>query len=158
MRLGGAPLTLTARSETRLSVVIPENTPLGSAVLTVRAGDFDLRSNVTIEQVAPGLFSADRTGQGVALANLVTAPEDGAAVTPVYECASSSECSAKPIDLAAAGATPLLRFAATVAAGENPSEDVVTFKIPAALAGRGDVDVVITAGERRSNAVRINFR
>jgi N-acyl-D-amino-acid deacylase len=173
-RLGETPLALVERSPERLLFVVPEDSATGPAVLTVKTGDAELTASVVIEAVAPGLFSANRTGQGVALA---TAVEEGSEeAVPVYECASPAECAPRPI-----AASGVLRLLATgvrkaelsmlaakigdvdaevmsVAAGENPGEDLVTLKIPADLAGRGDVDVVLVGGERRSNAVRVNFR
>jgi uncharacterized protein (TIGR03437 family) len=172
--LGETPLALVERSPERLLFVVPEDSATGPAVLTVKTGDAELTASVVIEAVAPGLFSANRTGQGVALA---TAVEEGSEeAVPVYECASPAECAPRPI-----AASGVLRLLATgvrkaelsmlaakigdvdaevmsVAAGENPGEDLVTLKIPADLAGRGDVDVVLVGGERRSNAVRVNFR
>jgi len=173
-RLGELALTLVERTAERLVFVVPEDAPAGPAVLTVKTGDVELTSNVVTEAVAPGLFTANRTGQGVALA---TALEEGVEeAVPVYECASATECAVKPV-----AASGLLRLIATgvrkaevsmlaakigdvdaevvsVAAGENPGEDVVTLKIPADLAGRGEVDVVLVSGERRSNGVRVSFR
>jgi N-acyl-D-amino-acid deacylase len=183
LKLGDADVPLLERRASRLLFVVPAELAPGDAAVAIRTSGADLRGPVRIEPVAPGLFSADRTGQGVALATLALTAEDGTETsTAVYECSEDgASCTAKALEIPS-GSTALLKLTATgvrnraelsaltakigdldvevvaADAAEEPGRDTITLRLPAGLAGRGEVDVRVTAGERASNAVKINLR
>lgn len=183
LRLGDAPVQLVDRRADRLLFAVPADAPNGEATLTIRTGGTELRGALRIESLAPGLFSADRTGSGAALAALVLTAEDGTETsTPAFECSEDgTSCTAKPLQIPS-GSSAILELSGTgvrnradlsaigakiadadvpvlaAEAGAEPGRDIIRLRLPVELAGRGEVDVVVTAGERTSNAVRINLR
>jgi uncharacterized protein (TIGR03437 family) len=161
--------------------LVPPDLPAGDTALSLSTATIALKGTASIQSAAPGLFSAAGDGKGAALATAVTLAEDGTEATaPAYAC-ENSVCSPAPIDLGAESSKTVLRLIATglrladlstVAAligdepaqveGIDPSEEegkeVVRIVLDRKLAGRGELDVVVVAGERRSNAVRITVK
>jgi len=119
------------------------------------------------------------SGEGVAAAVV----QRGSAVQPAFRCDDRGRCAPVPIDLGSA-ADPIylilfgtgLRLcggaaAVSVAIGGGTQEvvfagpqggfaglDQVNVRLSPSLAGRGEVDVVVAAGGRRSNPARISIR
>jgi len=183
VRIGGvADVNVTERRPDRLTFVVPAGLPAGDTDLVVTTAGTELRSRVQIAGAAPGLFSADRSGRGVALASFqITTAGGEERSAPAFECAESGACTAVPLEIPE-GASVVLRLAATgvrgvagpsaitakigdadvevaaVSPAEEPGRDTVTLRVPPELAGRGELDVVVTAGELMSNAVKIHLR
>ncbi|MBY0502852.1 MAG: serine hydrolase [Bryobacteraceae bacterium] len=181
--LAGVDVPVLNWRPNRLIFAVPADAAPGEAALSIRSGGADLRGALTVEPLAPGLFSADRSGRGAALATLVLTAEDGSeTAVPAYECSEDgTSCVSKPLEIPA-GSSAVLRLTATGVRGqadlsvltakvgdadvavasadiaEEPGRDTITLRLPADLAGRGEVDVVVTAGGRASNAVKINLR
>lgn len=135
--------------------------------------------------VAPGLFSANADGKGVAAANALRIKADG---TQSYEPVAVYDSTQKkyvsvPIDLGPATdkvylllygtGFRLLKQAnnATAVIGGQPAQvsyagaqgtyvglDQANILLPRALAGKGEVDVVFTAEGKPANTVRINIK
>jgi uncharacterized protein (TIGR03437 family) len=170
---------LYAASPSAVTFVMPEGTAPGVATVTVA----DQAGGALVSSAAPGLFSADGTGSGVALATAVRETLKGKQVVePVYECTPA--CAAVPLDLGNPGDTTLVTFqgtgirglnapqkmvaevggvlvhveAAGRVAGAGPGMDYVTLKIPRSLAGAGLVPVTLTVEGFTSNAVSINIQ
>ena len=65
-------------SRTQINCLIPPETATGPAALTVRTADGEsVTAPIVIETVAPGLFSADASGRGVAAAFFLRDASDG---------------------------------------------------------------------------------
>lgn len=90
IELGGARVVVTdsagaAReaslffaSPQQINCLLPAETALGPATITVTSDDGDISTGVTqISPVAPGLFTANADGQGVAAASVLRVKSDG---------------------------------------------------------------------------------
>ncbi len=173
-------------SAAQINFVIPEGIASGPAqvMITNESGGRTAVGTIDIAQVAPALFSVDMTGRGLAAAIFTRVAADGTVVTlPTFELTPDGRIVGVPIDLggpddrvflslfgtgirgvsgagevnAMAGGLP----AAVHYAGRQPEYaglDQVNIELPAALAGRGAIDVSITAQGRASNAVSVIIR
>lgn len=140
---------------------------------------------VQIEQVAPGLFSADASGRGLAAAVVLRLKADGSQVyEPVTQFdQAQNKFVAVPIDVAnpaeqvfllafgtgISGRLSLSNFLAKVggetaeiafvgAQGEFAGLDQLNLRLPRTLAGRGTVDIVLTVDGKQANTVQANIR
>lgn len=179
-----APLLFV--SPTQINYQIPSGTMTGAAGLLVTTGNGTLFTGaVNIASVAPGLFSADASGQGLAAAIVLRIRADG---TRRFEPVARFDGAlngffAIPIELGqetdqvflllygtgirnrSALANVKVRIAeidAPVefagAQGEFAGLDQVNVRLPRSLAGQGQMDVVLTVDGQQANAVRINIR
>ncbi|MGH9660216.1 MAG: hypothetical protein ACRD96_16825 [Bryobacteraceae bacterium] len=161
----------------QINFVVPAATAPGPATVSVFRGDV-LRASgrLQVDLIAPGLFTAASTGRGLAAAIAL-----GATPQLVADCTSTG-CVARPIDLPAGSETYLVLFgtglrnraaldAVSVTIGglrapvqyagpqlEYPGLDQVNVLLPPELRGRGEVDVLLSAGGVMANAVRVSFR
>ncbi len=167
----------------QINAHVPAGLPAGPAILTVTtAGGRTISGPLTLAPIAPGLFSANANGSGVAAAQLVLAHSDGSqAMVSTAQCDSSGVCTAVPLDLGSAGDqaalvlygtgvrnSPLASVSVSVSgmpltpfyAGPTSMVglDQVNVYLPRSLAGSGNVNVTVTAGGVTSNAVELNFR
>lgn len=142
-------------------------------------------AEVRIERVAPALFAADGSGRGLAAAVALRVRADNTQVfEPLYRFdAPTRQFVPIPLDLSNAAeqvflvlfgtgiryrtdpASPRVQLGGAEAmvtfAGPQPNLvalDQVNVLIPRTLAGRGDVDVVLTADGKAANTVRINIK
>jgi uncharacterized protein (TIGR03437 family) len=185
-----AGVTRTAQlfyvSPTQVSFLNPSGAATGMATVTIaRNGTTVGQASVTAESVAPGLFSANSTGQGPAAGAAVRVKADGTqTVEPIIQLNSSTnQIEAVPITAAQGtdqlyllafgtgfrGRTALNAVTATIggtaaevsyagAQGTFTGLDQANIRIPSSLAGRGSVDVVLTVDGKRSNTVTISIR
>ena len=174
-----APIYYT--SPTQVAYLVPDGTAAGMA--TVKIGG--ATGMAQVDSVAPGIYSANASGTGVAaaLAAVYTAA-GGVIPEPVFQCAGGAgTCMAAP--LAMGGASDVLivslygtgfrNFSAaknvvaevggvmvTVqyigAVAGNPGLDQVNLIIPASLGGAGEVPVVLTVDGQTANVVTINVK
>jgi uncharacterized protein (TIGR03437 family) len=193
--LGGTSLTLVDSSNASYAVpllyvapgqvnyMIPSGTRAGPAWLTIASGDGTVSQGVLlVAQVAPGIYSANANGQGVAAADVVTEHADQSqTITQAYTC-GSGECEAQPISLGQAGDTVYLvlfgtglRHKSSLSAvtvqvgnrslpavyvgpqGQYPGLDQLNVQLPTSLAGSGVVNVVVKTQDTgaTSNVVTI---
>lgn len=140
---------------------------------------------VQLDLVAPGLFAADASGRGLAAAVALRVKADG---SQVYEPITrfdpaQNKFVAIPIDVSnPAEQLFLLAFGTGISGrlgtsdfqakiGGDPVEiafvgpqgefaglDQLNLRLPRSLAGRGNVDVVLTVGGKPTNTVQINIR
>jgi uncharacterized protein (TIGR03437 family) len=162
-------------SPAQVNYQVPAGTALGLATVTVtNAEGVRYAASVEIASVAPGLFSASGTGQGLAAANALRVKADG---SQTYEPVT------QPIDLGpetdqvylilygtgirnrSSVGTVKVRIGgtdATVAyAGSQPEYaglDQINVLLPRALRGRGEVEVALTADGKSANVVRVSVR
>lgn len=179
-----APLFFAAPSQ--INYLIPRGTGNGIARITaLRNGEVVGTATQLIEAVAPALFTANATGQGVPAAVLLrrnAAGQDRIEPVAVFN-AALSRYEAVPIDLGPVSDQLFLvafggGFRNRVAnnninclIGEVNSEviflgaqgslegvDQVNLRLPRTLAGRGEVPVVLNVNGKRANVVTINIR
>jgi uncharacterized protein (TIGR03437 family) len=173
-------------SPTQINFQIPATTSIGSAVISV------LRNNTvvgqgatTIESVAPGLFTANTEGQGLAAGQILRQKADG---TQTYEPLvqynqATGRFEPLPIDLGPAtdqlylvaygtglrNRSSLSGVSATIggsvskvlfvgAQGGYAGLDQANLLIPRSLAGRGNVDVILNVDGKASNTITINVK
>lgn len=182
--LGGerlAPLFFISPSQ--INYLMPAGTALGTATVTVTSSDGKLSiGQVRIGNVAPGLFTANANGQGVPAAVLLRVRTNGAqSLEQVARFdAATGRFVPAPIALGPPGEQVFLvlfgtgwRYrsaltAVTVRCGGVVSEvffagaqgdlvgmDQLNLQLPRELAGRGEVDVVLTVEGQLANTVRI---
>ncbi|MEP7270242.1 MAG: BACON domain-containing carbohydrate-binding protein [Acidobacteriota bacterium] len=169
----------------QINYLIPPGTATGAATITVTSSDGALSiGNVTISVIAPGLFTANATGEGVPSALALRAKANGA---QMYEPVARFDQAQNrfvpvPIDLGPIGDQVFLILfgtglrqrsslsAVTCQIGGVASDvsyvgevsglaglDQVNLSLPRALAGRGEVDVVLTVDGSTANTVRVAF-
>jgi uncharacterized protein (TIGR03437 family) len=171
-----APINLV--SATQVNYIVPEGTAPGIGIVTISS----TTGGAQIDTVAPGLYSANHDGQGVAAATAAIYSAGGS-ITPedVFQCAST--CSASPLDLGAAtdrlivtlygtglrNISALSNARATVGAmpaallyvgaqPQYPGLDQVNLEIPRSLAGAGEVPVVLTVDGQTANVVTVSLK
>jgi uncharacterized protein (TIGR03437 family) len=171
---------------TQVNFQIPPGTANGQATVQITASDGSLSTGaITIASVAPALFSASATGQGLAAATALRVKADG---TQVFEAIgrfdpAQNRFVATPIDLGPAGEQVFLiafgtglRGRSTLSAvnakiGGTDSEvlflgpqggfvglDQANIRIPRTLAGRGEVDVMMIVDRKAANTVRVSIQ
>jgi uncharacterized protein (TIGR03437 family) len=176
-----APLFFVAPGQ--VNYLVPAATAAGAATVTITSGAGAISTGATqIASLAPGLFSANASGQGVVAGVVLRVKADGAQIyEPIAEFnQAQNRFVAKPIDLGPATDLVYLilygtgfrnRSALTAVvcriggvdanvlfAGAAPGFvglDQGNVLLPRSLAGRGEVDVVLTADGKAANTVRI---
>ncbi len=165
---------------------VPNGTANGLATVTVSSGNgATLSGTVNIASVAPGLFAANSTGQGVAAAVVLrrnAAGQDSFEATSRFDSATGRFVPV-PIDLGAPtdqlflilfgtgfrNRTSLGNVAATIGgvnapvlyAGLTPGLiglDQANLQLDRGLAGRGIVDVVLTVDGKAANTVNVSIK
>jgi uncharacterized protein (TIGR03437 family) len=179
----GANLAIAVQATaSQIQFQVPSLAALGPATLTIARDDgASAKTTVTVEAVAPGLYSAAGNGRGVALAEVVSVTPDGVqSSSPAYQCDAGGNCSALPIDLGDGSSDVLLvlhgtgirnagfvgvqiggvdvetvSYSPSVAA---PGVDDVTLRLNQELLGLGDVAIAMTVGNKPANAVTVSFQ
>ena len=156
----------------------------GFVTITSGSGQIAL-SAVPIATVAPGLFTANANGQGVAAAVVLRIKADGSqSYEPVsrFDAAANQSVSV-PIDLGATtdlvfllaygsgirGRSALTAISATIGGTAVPVEyagpqgdfaglDQLNVLLPRSLAGRGEVDLTLTVDGKTANTVRVSIK
>lgn len=182
--ISGQPAFLFAVTSGQANVLVPAGLAAGPATVTVMHGSTTaLTASITIAASAPGLYSANADGAGVAAANayLVTASTQRVNQA-VYTCNPPAARSCLPAPLSLGGATDTLyielygtgiRGAASIqcyVAGQSvpvlyagpvaayAGLDQVNISIPKSLAGTGDVRVYVVADGVASNVVGLKIQ
>jgi len=170
-------------SPNQINFVVPDATATGMATVTIMNGDpMPPSTMVLVTAVAPGLFTANSQGTGVAAAiaiRRIIATQTDTEV-PVFHC-DANACASDPIDLDAAsnvflelfgtgirGRTSLAKVSATIGGttvevlfagpqGQFPGLDQVNLMLPLTLKVKGETDVVLTVDGQVANKVRVNI-
>lgn len=173
-------------SSGQVNYLIPSGTENGTASVTIISGNGAVSvGSVNIASVAPGLFSANANGQGVAAAVALRVRANGSqSFEPISRFDSAQgRFVSTPIDLGPDGEQVFLilfgtglRFRSNLSAvslkiGSADSEvsfagpqggfaglDQVNGRIPRSLIGRGEVDLVLMVDGRTANTVRVNIK
>jgi len=174
-------------SPNQINYVIPSGTPTGTATVTVVNDTLGTVANGTLQiaAVAPGLFSIDGSGPGVAAAQAVRTSAGGTETSvTVFQCGGAAgTCVAVPIDLGPPtdtvtlvlygtgirGFSNIANVTASIGTGSAPvlsagpqgtfaGLDQVNVQLPRTLIGSGKVNVVLTVDGQTSNTVTINVQ
>lgn len=178
-----APLFFVSPGQINLQ--LSPGTGAGAATITTTSGDGQISlGTINVANVAPGLFSANANGQGVAAATVLRVKADGSQTfEPVATLNAQNVFVTRPIDLGPASDLLFLiafgtgfRFNSGLSAvnagivgisaevlfagaqGDFVGLDQANIRIPRSLAGRGEVDVLLIANGKASNRVRINIK
>ena len=172
-------------SPSQVSYEVPPGVAIGAASVAVAVnGDPVAFGTAQIAAIAPGLYSADSTGKGVAAAEIFTFHNDGTSsfvYAAQYPCATP--CAANPIDLGAATDQVVLELFGTGIRGRGslagvsckiggttlPAAfagaqgfyvglDQVNVFLPRSLRGSGNVTVTLTVDGQAANAVTLNIK
>jgi uncharacterized protein (TIGR03437 family) len=173
-------------SPAQVNFQMPPEIVAGTARVSIVSGNGVLSSGLyRIAPVAPGLFTANATGQGVAAAVVLRLRNDGVlSYEPVARFDSAANRIVPvPIDLGAesdqlalllygtglrnrralSGVTARIGGLDTQvlyagAQGDFASLDQINVLLPRTLRGRGEVDIVLTVDGLVANTVRVAFR
>jgi gluconolactonase len=172
-------------SPTQVNYQMPPGTADGPATVTVTTLDGSVfTEGVRIAATAPGLFSANANGQGVAIGLALRIKNGVQSFEPIARFDQTPyRWVSTPIEVGVAGEQVFLilfgtgaRFVntqanATVTIGGAPAElsfigaqgtfvglDQLNVALSPSLAGRGEMDVVLTIGAQSANAVRVNIK
>jgi uncharacterized protein (TIGR03437 family) len=173
-------------SPVQINAQIPTGTSLGTATLTALQGGTNVaQGTVAIETVAPGIFTANANGAGVAAALIQRVRGDG---SQSYEAvwqydAAQQKAVAVPIDLGPAtdnvylllfgtgfrartalssvvcsigGASAEVSYAG--AQGQYMGLDQANVLIPRSLIGRGEAELLFRVDAKLANTVTINIK
>jgi uncharacterized protein (TIGR03437 family) len=173
-----APLFFVSREQ--INFQVPRGTAVGTATVMVTSGDNIVAAGLAqIAGVAPGLFSANSTGRGVAAGFWIRVAEGGAQSRDyLFDLATHESV---PVDLSApadqvflsiygtgfrsgtsvtatvgAAGVPVFSFAAVT---DYQGLDIVTIgPLPRTLSGSGEVDVAFSVDGKAANTVKVNIR
>lgn len=179
------PAPLFFVSPGQINYLIPEGTRAGAATIAVTNRDQAAGTGtLQVETVAPGLFTANASGRGVAAAVALRIGGDGAQASQlVFRCgAAPGSCTGNPIDLGPPsdqvflllfgtgfrGRSSLSAVSATIggdaaevlavsAQGDFVGLDQINLRVPRSLNGRGDVNVVLTVDGKPANTVTVSI-
>ena len=171
-------------SPTQINYQIPENTALGTARIQINSSSQPAKTEyIQIVNNAPGLFTAQADGQGVASAEITRIKSDGSRSdehVAQYD-SSSNSFSAIPIDLGNVNDKVFLILYGTGLRGRNLNVaakignqnvsvdyigaqgtyvglDQVNIQLPNGLAGTGEVEVNLTEQGQNANPVKIKIK
>ncbi|HZS03458.1 MAG TPA: IPT/TIG domain-containing protein [Blastocatellia bacterium] len=178
-----APLFFVANGQ--INFLNPDGTATGAATVTVTSGTGAVSTGaIQVVAVAPALFSANASGNGVAAAQALRVRGGSQSYEPVAQFdAAQAKFVPLPIDLGPASdqvflvlygtgirnRTALEAVTAKIGGTDAPVSfagaqggfvglDQVNLAISRSLIGRGNVDVVLTVDGKPSNAVQINIK
>ena len=168
----------------QINFLTPSEATPGAAVLRLtREGEEPVESALTISVAAPGLFSANGTGEGIGAITALRVVADGSRSTPAvfrFE-AGGGRVVGVPLDLGDEGDRVFLTLFGTGIRGAGGATGVQTMigdrevpvlfagaqsgfagldqvnigPLPRSLAGAGEINVVVTAAGTTSNTVTI---
>ncbi|MDX2033037.1 MAG: SMP-30/gluconolactonase/LRE family protein [Blastocatellia bacterium] len=173
-------------SPTHVNYLLPAGVAAGAGTVTITAGDGSVfTSPINLGAVAPGLFSANATGQGAAAAVALRVRADNSqSYEPVAALdAAQGRFVPAPIDLGPETDQVFLLLYGTGIRGRSALSavgvriggvdapvlyagpqadfqglDQINVRLPRTLAGRGEIEILLTADGQTSNAVRVNVK
>jgi uncharacterized protein (TIGR03437 family) len=162
---------------------VPPGVATGKASVTVSVnGDPVAFGSATLAGVAPGIYTADGTGKGVAAGTAYTAHADGtSSIANISQCAANGTCTAIPVDLGLTTDQVTLELFGTGIRGHTVSVsckigsttvpvayagpqnifvglDQVNLTLPQSLRGAGSMTVVLTVDGQAANSVTVTFK
>lgn len=182
------PAPLFFVSPSQINYLVPQGVFPGSVTVFIRRNSEDVAQGaITVESSAPALFAANSNGQGVAAAVVLRIHNGQQVYEPVSRLENGGQI-AVPIDLgpdlgSASDQIYLLLFGTGLRGFIPPSAVAITMggasvpvlgfagvdgfagldqcnvgPLPRTLVGRGNADVVLTAGTKTANTVTVNLK
>lgn len=178
------PLSLIYMSPTQIDAMMPAYAATGQATFNVSNSTGTIQTgSVMVNAVAPGLFSANANGKGVAAGEFYTSFQnflDGKNQNTFYNCSAQIPPTCLPVALDVdSGSSVLILYGTGIRnrsslstvtvnitgaqvfyAGQsaiNPNLDQVNISLPPTLAGSGVIFVSISIGSATSNPVTIEI-
>lgn len=180
-----APLLFV--SPTQINYIVPEGLGTsGALVVRVMDGPRPVQGSfASLERIAPGVFTANADGDGVAAANVLRVKPDGSQIyEPVAQFdATTNKFVFAPIDFDPANDQLILVLFGTgwrnraslsgvmVSVGGLPVQveyaglqptipglDQINARLPRDLAGRGETTVVVRIETQQANTVKLSFK
>ena len=176
------PAQISGAFSQQVNFFVPAGTAPGIATVTIGSQS----GGVLIDAVAPGLYSANSSGTGVAAATAALYSADGSTVTPETFAICSSgagSCIAAPLDLGGptdelvvtlygtgiSGFSNVANVAASIGGAiapilyvgpqsQYPGLDQVNLVVPRSLAGAGEVPIVLTVEGQTANVVTVSVK
>jgi uncharacterized protein (TIGR03437 family) len=170
-------------SPTQVNYEVPPGVAPGKASVTVAVnGDPVAFGTITLAAVAPGIYTADSTGKGVAAGFAYTLHPDGTnSLATIVQCNAGGVCTAVPIDMGAATDQVTLELFGTGIRGHTGTVsakvgtatatvayagpqnifvglDQVNITLPRSLIGAGAVTVALTVDTQAANPVTVTFK
>ncbi len=179
------PALLYLVSPGQINFLVPANTALGRATLVVTSGGNTVAQGaLLVSNVAPAIFSADATGKGVPAAQVLRVTPSGVASveSPFRPGATAGTFVSTPINVSTADRVYLILYGtgirrhslnpvkATIggisvpvlyagAQSQYPGLDQVNLgPLPQTLAGKGEVDLILTVDGVPANVGRVAFQ
>jgi uncharacterized protein (TIGR03437 family) len=160
VKIGNTPVGLFYISPSQINGIIDPSTPAGTASLTVITPVQNVSTTVNIQQTAaPALFSAAGAGdrEGNILNSVTYTPgpfsvTTGGVPTVISLYLTSLDLTTAPTVTIGGLAAPVQFYGPAACCLGFEQIDV---QVPAALAGAGRVDVIVSSGGRQSNAVEL---
>lgn len=178
-----AAASLFFASFRQINFVVPSGLANGSAVVTTtNSTGKQTTSTVTIDSVAPGVFTANGSGSGPMSGVLLSYGTDGSVRQDAVSSCSPFGCVPQPIQIVPGTTQYLTLFGTGIRnrtdlsavqvtlgntsvgvdyagpQGSTPGLDQVNVKLPASLAGAGLVDLKLTVDGVAANVVKVAFR
>ena len=176
--------TVLHASATQVNFIAPEGLAPGPAVLRYTgAGGVSATLALEVAAVAPGLFSAKMDGRGAPAGQVLRVNAAGQVVFSgaLARCgAAAGSCECEPIDLGSStdqvfvvlygtGFRSYSSMRAVVGGVEAeitwagaqptiPGLDQINLRLPRVLAGRGEVELIITVDDRTTNVLELEIR
>jgi uncharacterized protein (TIGR03437 family) len=172
----GATHTLeqTFSGETQINFIVPGNAARGEGAVTATTPNGASEFPVTIAATAPGLFSSNGTGQGLAAAQALIVNNDRTITTltvadgpiPVrggteiylvlYGTGIRGRAPNSTVFVSVAGTPVEVLYAGPQ--GTFPALDQINVKVPLSVGGFGAVDIRLIVDGLQSNIVKANFQ
>jgi uncharacterized protein (TIGR03437 family) len=177
------PLSLFYVSPAQVNFLMPRDVALGNAELRITSGDGAYAvGNVTIVNLAPGIFTANGNGRGVAAGFALRVLNSGAQVNENILQFNGSSFVPLPIDLSSESEPVFLvlfgtgwrnrdNAPVTVNIGGTNAEvtfagaqgtlaglDQINVRLPRSLIGRGVLNVNVTVGNLPTNTVQVQIK
>jgi uncharacterized protein (TIGR03437 family) len=175
-----APLLHVGAGWSFVNFVVPSEASKGPAKVSVlRSDGSKTESHILIGDISPALLTGDGIGWGPVIGIATQTPPIGPTRSfSTYQC-GKNDCTTVPIPLARSVSTtvrllgtgfrntptgssitveigrvavPVLSFGPA----EGPGADQITVRLPPALRGKGETDLMLTVSGRPANVVRIN--
>jgi uncharacterized protein (TIGR03437 family) len=166
-------------SPAQVNYAAPPSVALGQATVTVKSGDGSTHSGpVTIADVQPGVFTFNAAG--LVAGSIVRVTDSGQVLQNIYAVDGAGTVVAAPVDVSkdqvymvfyATGIRRAPQSQVTVSIGgvDAPVSyagtqgfytglDQVNVQLPPALAGRGDVPVILSVAGKQANTARLTFK
>jgi len=157
---------LSYASPSQLNYVVPAGTATGLATVTVTAGGSSVTGGLNVMATYPNLFSVGSSGLAAgytlqpssnAIGSLSQPVSAGSATNPVYlVIVGSGLGSATAATATIGGVNATVTYAGPE--GTYPGVDQYNILIPPSLAGKGQVNVIVTAAGLPSNTVNITIQ